>query len=68
MKLSKQQTLKMEFVNCKIRIVNDELVILEYDKDGNVIEESNLIEELANQEGFLDEIGFKVSIVRTFGK
>ena len=68
MKLSKQQTLKMEFVNCEIRIVNDELVILEYDKDGNVIEESNLIEELANQEGFLDEIGFKVSIVRTFGK
>jgi hypothetical protein len=68
MKLRKQQTLTMEFANCEIRIVNDELVILEYDKDGNVIEESNLIEELANQEGFLDEIGFKVSIVRTFGK
>ena len=69
MKLSKQQTLKMEFNNCMLEIVDGELMIVEYDKNGEcVIDEYNLLEELGKHEGFLQETGFKISIARTYGK
>ena len=62
MKINKSQTLKMDFANCELRIVDDRLYIIEYDKD------MNIIKELEDNEGFLEEVGFKVSIARTANK
>ena len=68
MKLSKQSVLKMDYSNAELRIVDNRLWIIEYDKDGNPIDEWDLMNELENNEGFLEEIGFKISIARTYGK
>ena len=68
MKINKSQTLKMDFVNCELRIVDDRLYIIEYDKDMNITDEFDLIKELEDNEGFLEEVGFKVSITRTANK
>ena len=68
MKLSKQSVLKMDYTNAELRIVDDRLWIIEYDKDENVIDEWDLMNELENNEGFLEEKGFKISIARTYGK
>jgi hypothetical protein len=68
MKLSKQSVLKMDYSNAELRIVDDRLWIIEYDKDGNPIDEWDLMNELEKNEGFLEEIGFKISIARTYGK
>lgn len=68
MKINKSQTLKMDFTNCELRIVDDRLYIIEYDKDMNIIDEFDLIKELEDNEGFLEEVGFKVSIARTANK
>lgn len=68
MKLSKQSVLKMDYSNAELRIVDDRLWIIEYDRDGNPIDEWDLMNELENNEGFLEEIGFKISIARTYGK
>lgn len=68
MKLSKQQTLKMDYSNAELRIIDDRLIIIEYNKDNEVIEETDLMTELEKNEGFLEEIGFKVSIVRNINK
>jgi hypothetical protein len=68
MKLSKQSVLKMDYSNAELRIVDDRLYIIEYDKDGNPIDEWDLMNELINNEGFLEEIGFKISIARTANK
>jgi hypothetical protein len=68
MKLSKQSVLKMDYSNAELRIVDDRLYIIEYDKDGNPIDEWDLMNELEKNEGFLEEIGFKISIARTYGK
>ena len=68
MKLSKQQTLKMDYANAELRIVDDRLMVIEYDKDGNVTDEFDLMEELERHEGFLEEVGFKISIARSVNK
>lgn len=69
MKLNKSETLKMEFNNCMLEIINGELMIMEYDKNGEcVIDEYNLLEELEKHEGFLEEVGIKLSIVKTTNK
>ena len=68
MKINKSQTLKMDFTNCELRIVDDRLYIIEYDKDMNITDEFDLIKELEDNEGFLVEVGFKVSIARTANK
>ena len=68
MKINKSQTLKMDFTNCELRIVDDRLYIIEYDKDMNIVDEFDLIKELEDNEGFLEEVGFKVSIARTANK
>lgn len=68
MKLSKQSVLKMDYSNAELRIVDNRLWIIEYDKDGNPMDEWDLMNELENNEGFLEEIGFKISIARTYGK
>lgn len=68
MKINKSQTLKMDFTNCELRVVDDRLFIIEYDKDMNIIDEFDLIKELEDNEGFLEEVGFKVSIARTANK
>ena len=69
MKLNKSETLKMEFNNCMLEIINGELMIMEYDKNGEcVIDEYNLLEELGKHEGFLEEVGIKLSIVKTTNK
>ncbi len=68
MKLSKQQTLKMDYANAELRIVDDRLMIIEYNKDNEIIEETDLMEELEKHEGFLEEIGFKLTIVKTSNK
>lgn len=64
MKINKSQT----FANCELRIVDDRLYIIEYDKDMNITDEFDLIKELEDNEGFLEEVGFKVSIARTANK
>ena len=43
MKINKSQTLKMDFANCELRIVDDRLYIIEYDKDMNITDEFELI-------------------------
>ena len=68
MKINKSQTLKMDFTNCELRIVDDRLYIIEYDKDMNITDEFDFIKELEDNEGFLEEVGFKVSIARTANK
>ena len=68
MKINKSQTLKMDFTNCELRVVDDRLFIIEYDKDMNITDEFDLIKELEDNEGFLEEVGFKVSIARTANK
>ena len=68
MKINKSQTLKMDFTNCELIIVDDRLYIIEYDKDMNITDEFDLIKELEDNEGFLEEVGFKVSIARTANK
>ena len=68
MKINKSQTLKMDFTNCELRIVDDRLYIIEYDKDMNITDEFDLMKELEDNEGFLEEVGFKVSIARTANK
>ena len=47
--------------------MDDRIFIIEYDKDNNPIGEFELLEEL-EKEGFLDELGFKVSISRVVNK
>ena len=68
MKINKSQTLKMDFTNCELRVVDDRLFIIEYDKDMNITDEFDLMKELEDNEGFLEEVGFKVSIARTANK
>ena len=68
MKINKSQTLKMDFTNCELRVVDDRLFIIEYDKDMNIVDEFDLMKELEDNEGFLEEVGFKVSIARTANK
>lgn len=68
MKINKSQTLKMDFTNCELRIVDDRLYVIEYDKDMNITDEFDLMKELEDNEGFLEEVGFKVSIARTANK
>lgn len=68
MKINKSQTLKMDFTNCELRIVDDRLFVIEYDKDMNIVDEFDLMKELEDNEGFLEEVGFKVSIARTANK
>jgi hypothetical protein len=68
MKLNKSETLKMDYSNAELRIVDDRLYIIERDKDGNITDKFDLMEELEKHEGFLEEIGFKISIARTYGK
>ena len=68
MKINKSKTLKMDFTNCELRIVDDRLYIIEYDKDMNITDEFDLMKELEDNEGFLEEVGFKVSIARTANK
>ena len=58
----------MDFTNCELRIVDDRLYIIEYDKDMNITDEFDLMKELEDNEGFLEEVGFKVSIARTANK
>ena len=65
MKVNKQQTIKMDFANCELRIVDNRLMVIEYDKDHNITDEFDLMEELEREEGFLEEIGFKVTIARS---
>lgn len=67
MKVENKQSVKMDFVNCEIKKMNDRIFIVEYDKDNNPIGEFELLEEL-EREGFLDELGFKVSISRVINK
>lgn len=68
MKLSKQQTLKMEYNNCMLEVVDGQLMIIEFSKDGDVVDEYNLLKELEKREGFLLEQGFKVTIVRSISE
>ena len=68
MKINKSQTLKMDFTNCELRIVDDRLYIIEYDKDMNITDEFDLIKELEDNEGFVEEVGIKVSTARTANK
>ena len=67
MKVENKQSVKMDFVNCEIKKMDDRIFIIEYDKDNNPIGEFELLEEL-EREGFLDELGFKVSISRVINK
>lgn len=67
MKVENKQSVKMDFVNCEIKKMDDRIFIIEYDKDNNPIGEFELLEEL-EKEGFLDELGFKVSISRVINK
>lgn len=67
MKVENKQSVKMDFVNCEIKKMDDRIFIIEYDKDNNPIGEFELLEEL-EKEGFLDELGFKVSISRVVNK
>ena len=67
MKVENKQSVKMDFVNCEIKKMDDRIFIIEYDKDDNPIGEFELLEEL-EKEGFLDELGFKVSISRVVNK
>lgn len=68
MKLSKQQTLKMEYNNCMLEVVDGQLMIIEFSKDGDVVGEYNLLKELEKRERFLLEQGFKVTIVRSISE
>lgn len=67
MKVENKQSVKMDFVNCEIKKMDDRIFIIEYDKDNNPIGEFELLEEL-EKEGFLDELGFKISISRVINK
>ena len=67
MKVENKQSVKMDFVNCEIKKMDDRIFIIEYDKDNNPIGEFEVLEEL-EKEGFLDELGFKVSISRVVNK
>ena len=67
MKVENKQSVKMDFVNCEIKKMDDRIFIIEYDKDNNPIGEFELLEEL-EKEGFLDELGFKISISRVVNK
>ena len=67
MKIENKQSIKMDFMNCELRSMDDRIFIIEYDKDGNPIGEFDLLEEL-KREDFLDEQGFKVSISRVINK
>lgn len=69
MKINKSQTLKMDFSNCELRVEDGRLYIIEYDKSGECItDEFDLIKELEENEGFLEEVGFKISIARSVNK
>lgn len=69
MKIENKISQKMDFVNCEIVIdENGEIMIIEYDKEGAVIDEYNLKEELERQEGFLNEVGFKLTIARSVSR
>lgn len=65
MKFEKKQSIKMDFKNCEMRIIEDRLVIIEYNKDNEIVDEFDLLAELENREGFLDEIGFNITIGRS---
>lgn len=68
MKIEQKISQKIEFVNCELTVEDGRLVLIEYDKEGNPIDEYDLINELENQDGFLNEMGFKVTIVRSMNK
>ncbi len=68
MKIEQKISQKIEFANCELTVVDGRLVLIEYDKEGNPMDEYDLINELENQDGFLDEVGFKVTIVRSMNK
>ena len=68
MKFEKKQSIKMDFKNCEMRIIEDRLVIIEYNKDQEIIDEFDLLAELENREGFLDEIGFNITIGRSISE
>lgn len=65
MKINKQSMLKMDFTNAELRIVDDRLYIIEYSKEGEIVDEFDLMNELESNEGFLEAIGFKISIARS---
>lgn len=68
MKFEKKQSIKMDFKNCEMKIIEDRLIIIEYNKDQEIIDEFDLLAELENREGFLDEIGFNITIGRSISE
>ena len=67
MKVENKHSVKMDFANCEIKKMDDRIFIIEYDKNDNPIGEFELLEEL-EKEGFLDELGFKISITRVVNR
>ena len=65
MKYEKKQSIKMDFKNCEMRLAEGRLIIIEYNKDNEVIDEFDLLDELENREGFLNQIGFNITIGRS---
>lgn len=65
MKYEKKQSIKMDFKNCEMRLIEGRLIIIEYNKDNEVIDEFDLLDELENREGFLNQIGFNITIGRS---
>ena len=49
MKVENKQSVKMDFVNCEIKKMDDRIFIIEYDKDNNPIGEFELLEELEKE-------------------
>lgn len=68
MKYEKKQSIKMDFKNCEMRMVDDRLIIIEYNKDNEPIDEFDLLDELENRNGFLNEIGFNITIGRSISE
>ena len=60
MKVENKQSVKMDFVNCEIKKMDDRIFIIEYDKDNNPIGEFELLEEL-EEALILSDIGIETS-------
>lgn len=68
MKYEKKQSIKMDFKNCEMRLVEGRLMIIEYNKDNEIIDEFDLLNELERRDGFLNEIGFNITIGRSISE
>lgn len=64
MKKENKRVTKMDFKNSSMVVSEGRLIIIEYDKEDCIVGEYDLIEELENSEGFLNEIGFNISFTR----